>query len=95
MALDDEAKRRGSSRSEALLEAVRTQIIRSGPAEESNAADPDSQIHGSGSASAGSNSGTAEIHGSQPRPPRYRGRALLLAAAVGAILGSCATLLVR
>jgi len=57
-----------------------------------NAADPDPRILGSQIGSAVSPS---EIPGSWPSPPRYRGRALLLAAATGAVLGSWLTLALR
>jgi len=75
--LDAETQRRGIPRSEVLLEAVRAQILGS----ESATAAPLPQIHGSGTA----------VADSKPNPG-YRGRALLLAAAVGAVLGSWLTL---
>ena len=88
-ALDAEAKKRGIPRSDVLLEAVRTQIQGSEPA----AAVPVPQILGSETAAEPLQQvQPSQIHGSGTLPPRYRGRTLLLAAAVGAVLGNLLTL---
>jgi len=104
-ALDAAAKRRGVSRAALLLSCVRAEIIGSEPPPEAAAAEPAPRIVGSEAASSNSaprilGSGTTAMD-SEPNPgnrapglqgPRYRGRALLLAAAVGAVLGSWLTL---
>ena len=106
-ALDVEAKQRGISRTALLIQCARTEIVGSGTPQRPGSADSGGQIQRSHTADSDP---AAEINRSEPPPerlqqiqptqipgsgPRYRGRALLLAAAVGAALGSWATLLVR
>lgn len=95
--LDAEAKRRGISKSELLLEAARVQIHGSGPGPGAQAP----QIYGSGTSvgvdaavSPPQIDGSGSVDADSKPNPGYRGRALLLAAAVGAVLGSWLTLLI-
>jgi hypothetical protein len=82
-ALDGEAKQRGITRSELLIECARTQIDGSEPASEGGAADPGSRIPGSQPRTP---EPEVQINRSGPRVPhRWQ---LLAALGLGAVLGS-------